>query len=384
MGKDWGEYGDSYCVLFADCIPVRGACRSALYDLTRHEITIMPNKYFSLVESINGKRIGDIFANLGNPSASQEIQKLLDFLDANEFIMLVDDPSRFPPIREAWDYPGVIQNAIIDIKKLWHPFNKIFDELSMLGCQHVEVRCFSDALTLQRCQLVLEMARNRSIVGIELILKYEMDSSGERYVQFIKQNPMLTALTVHSAPFDTCLNADSTAPVLYDGAPYREVRFTRQLIDSEHHCGLITRRQLTPPAVVPFFEAKQFNGCLNRKIAIDGDGNIKNCPSMSDSYGNIKSSSLLDAAQAAGLRAKWTIAKDQIAVCSDCEFRYACSDCRAYLDNPSDLSSKPLKCGYDPYSGEWHEWSKSSVRMEIARAYGIDSVVDKSNMPLVP
>ena len=49
----------------------------------------------------------------------------------------------------------------------------------------------------------------------------------------------------------------------------------------------------------------------------------------------------------------WLINKDQIDICKDCELRYACSDCRAYTVDPEKLNSKPVKCGYDPYQGEW-------------------------------
>src|SRR6185295_1561186 len=51
--------------------------------------------------------------------------------------------------------------------------------------------------------------------------------------------------------------------------------------------------------------------------------------------------------------ALWSINKDQIAICKDCEFRYICTDCRAYLQDTADLYSKPSKCTYDPYTAEW-------------------------------
>ena len=48
------------------------------------------------------------------------------------------------------------------------------------------------------------------------------------------------------------------------------------------------------------------------------------------------------------------IKKDQISVCKDCEFRYVCTDCRAYTQNSGDQYSKPLKCNYDPYTATWN------------------------------
>ena len=73
-----------------------------------------------------------------------------------------------------------------------------------------------------------------------------------------------------------------------------------------------------------------------------------------------------------GFKEKWGISKDHISVCRDCEFRYACSDCRAYLENPEDAFSKPLKCGYDPYSGKWNEWSENPAKRMAAKLYGIE------------
>ena len=93
---------------------------------------------------------------------------------------------------------------------------------------------------------------------------------------------------------------------------------------------------------------------------------------MKDSYGNIRDSSLLEAIQSPGFKEKWGISKDHISVCRDCEFRYACSDCRAYLENPEDAFSKPLKCGYDPYSGKWNEWSENPAKRMAAKLYGME------------
>jgi hypothetical protein len=49
----------------------------------------------------------------------------------------------------------------------------------------------------------------------------------------------------------------------------------------------------------------------------------------------------------------WSINKDSTLICRDCEFRYICTDCRAYLMDPDLINSKPLKCSYDPYLAKW-------------------------------
>ncbi|MFM5906315.1 MAG: hypothetical protein ACKOPO_01795 [Novosphingobium sp.] len=106
--------------------------------------------------------------------------------------------------------------------------------------------------------------------------------------------------------------------------------------------------------IVPnlFAELRSYNGCLNRKISVRADGTICNCPSLKASYGT-DLALLPQISERPEFRACWTLKKDSLAVCSRCEFRYVCTDCRAYL--ASDLShEKPARCGYDPDSGVWN------------------------------
>jgi len=117
--------------------------------------------------------------------------------------------------------------------------------------------------------------------------------------------------------------------------------------------------------------SKNYNSCLYKKISVDVDGNIKNCPSMSTSYGNISTTKLKEVLAKDEFKSIWNLNKDKIHVCSQCEYRYICTDCRAYVDDPSDILSKPLKCGYNPYTGEWKEWSKTELKDQTKKFYGM-------------
>lgn len=69
------------------------------------------------------------------------------------------------------------------------------------------------------------------------------------------------------------------------------------------------------------------------------------------------------------------ITKDKITGCKDCEFRYICTDCRAYIEEPEDIYSKPLKCGYDPNTGEWEDWSKNPLKEQAITHYKLKELV---------
>lgn len=102
-----------------------------------------------------------------------------------------------------------------------------------------------------------------------------------------------------------------------------------------------------------FLESTQYNSCLNKKISIDSEGKIKNCPSMPEDFGSIKDKSLVDVSQNPIFKKYWRINKNEIETCKDCEFRHICSDCRAHIKDNKNIYSKPLKCHYDPYTATW-------------------------------
>lgn len=92
---------------------------------------------------------------------------------------------------------------------------------------------------------------------------------------------------------------------------------------------------------------------------------------MKESFGNIKTTTLQEALAIKGFKKHWNTTKDKIKVCRDCEFRYICTDCRAYTEDPKDSYSKPLKCGYDPYTGAWEEWSANPLKDAAIQYYGM-------------
>lgn len=123
--------------------------------------------------------------------------------------------------------------------------------------------------------------------------------------------------------------------------------------------------------------AKHKNSCLFKKIYISKEGNIKNCPSMSENFGNIKDTTLAETFEKPDIKKYWNIKKDKIHVCKDCEYRYICTDCRAYVEAPKDILSKPLKCGYNPYSGEWSEWSTNPLKQKAIDFYEMRDMIEK-------
>ena len=60
---------------------------------------------------------------------------------------------------------------------------------------------------------------------------------------------------------------------------------------------------------------------------------------MTQSYGNIKDTTLEEALAHSDFKQYWNITKDQISVCQDCEFRHICT---GYTVNRSNVDIIPI------------------------------------------
>ncbi|MBT9149407.1 MAG: radical SAM protein [Dehalococcoidia bacterium] len=87
------------------------------------------------------------------------------------------------------------------------------------------------------------------------------------------------------------------------------------------------------------------HNCWRGKIAIAPTGEVLPCPAARDIVlGNVQHQNLPDIIVSDRLRHIWELSKDKIESCQDCEYRYACFDCRPRAEN---LTSKPTDCWYN-------------------------------------
>ncbi|MBI4453932.1 radical SAM protein [Candidatus Woesearchaeota archaeon] len=96
------------------------------------------------------------------------------------------------------------------------------------------------------------------------------------------------------------------------------------------------------------------NSCLNGKLCITPTGDVHPCI-MEKEYkiGNVKEKSLKEIAQSEELGYIFGLSKDYIEGCSECEYRYACHDCRPKAKSQDNFLAKPKECRYEPTKGVW-------------------------------
>jgi radical SAM protein with 4Fe4S-binding SPASM domain len=138
------------------------------------------------------------------------------------------------------------------------------------------------------------------------------------------------------------------------------VRPTGRGDDKDIVPGKYTKPSVKPPFYTSqecFNKAQHFHSCLAGKIAITSTGEVIPCIfARSHSFGNILNSTLAEILAGEKLGKCWHTTKDQVEKCKDCEYRYACSDCRPLAEG-ADPEKRWLACStgcsYNPYTGKW-------------------------------
>src|SRR5262249_38744331 len=154
-------------------------------------------------------------------------------------------------------------------------YDKIFSELDDLGCKALQLRFFSPPC-LDQLATVLKAAAYGRLRSIDILAAHKSELTPEAVEHLIVRHPRVNSVIIHSSPedFSSIVGAAVT------------LRYITQVIDSPACCGQV-RPTYFATNLETFSEAQSFNTCLNRKISIDSRGEIRNCPSLPLSFGNI-------------------------------------------------------------------------------------------------
>lgn len=93
------------------------------------------------------------------------------------------------------------------------------------------------------------------------------------------------------------------------------------------------------------------NNCFSRRLYISANMDVFPCVMERRlCHGNLKNKKIGDILNADIINFN----KDSVDTCRDCEFRYACFDCRPNTIT-GNIHEKPWYCTYNPFKGEWEK-----------------------------
>ena len=349
----------------SSCKLVKGAKRSVIIDYGRGEVQVIPNEYYDLVQDINRKKVTNSLEAVDEDSKGSFLQ-FIEYMLINEYGFLTENIALFPEISTAFDDDQIfIKDAIIELDEAVfeeEDFTSLLFQINEMRCNEVQLRVASDT-NITFVQKVLQIVKQTNILFVEMYLANAGTITKDEWHAIFKDNSMLSHVHIYSAPenksLEFRLQTANFYPIEIGKINYRTINF------KEGCCGVISFDALDFSDMNTHLLHQRHNGCLFKKLTIDKMGNIKNCPKMTKTYGNFKEKRIQDVIQQKSYQKLWNDKKDDIAICKDCEFRYNCSDCRAFTQNTDDDHSKPLKCGYNPYTNEWTEWSINPLKTLI-------------------
>lgn len=333
---------------------VMGYSRSIICDLERKTFYFIPNILADILLKHRTSRVCNVINSFA--SSDDELRKIIsyfEFLVSKDLVFFSKSYACYSSINEEWEYSGAFSNAIIDFDGNSHfSIESCAKQMIENGCRTIQIRFFK-AISLKEIASVAESVELSMLESLHIIMPYTSQELLFSLIDLVEDSVRLRSIILYNYPEDKVLFTDPNT--------FSSVVGTSESVMSSNCCGKISPDYFTV-STRSFAENKKYNSCLNKKISVDVNGNIKNCPSMVKSYGNILDVNIAEVANKEDFSKLQLIKKDDVEVCRYCEFRYICSDCRAYLLNPDDVYSKPLKCGYDPKSMTWEDSSNNFLK----------------------
>ncbi|UKB78531.1 grasp-with-spasm system SPASM domain peptide maturase [Chryseobacterium sp. MEBOG07] len=358
--------------LFDSVKITRGAKNSIILDASTGFLQFIPIAFFDLLSNEH-QNYSVLKKQLDNESL-QTLEEYLNFILDNKLGVILNSKkelSTFQNTSEFKETPSHVNYLILDVNNSGALNDVIVQQIYDLKIKYLQIR-FSELELNDIIKVIsnLYLFNDSSINEVSVVVNYDL-----KLVTFINENHYKISnkflhFILHSSNEQDFQTLDHV-----------HLNIIKNKINIPLSCGLIDLKNINLNRN-SYLEAKQHNSCLHKKIAVDIEGNIKNCPSMFQNFGNIRDTTLENALSHPEFKKYWNLTKDSIEVCKDCEFRYICTDCRAYTEqnhtNKEGLdTSKPLKCGYNPYTGEWEEWSTNPLKQKAIKHYKMSDFIKK-------
>lgn len=330
---------NKYLILYEDCRAVEGFRNAIIYDLTRpNNSNIIPKSLIEFIDQCKKDEV-EVVIEKGTDIERKVKREYLEFLLKNDFAFISDDylKDHLGSIDFKKNiHPELIYDAILCVNEI--NFDSVLQMVNILdemACHNVELRV--ELLNLKLLEKLISSFKYTCIQTINLRVKYVQPLTTDFLVDLLKNELRLRSVFVYQSPYKKSLS---------------QIEFLQGNIDFINDCGEIDKSNFN--INLRFFTLSQScNTCLNKKISIDFNGEIKNCPSQKKSFGNFNKKDIKSIINTNEFKFYGNIKKDEIQVCKDCEYRHMCLDCRVFTDDPLNPYSRPFKCNYNPYIAKW-------------------------------
>lgn len=327
---------------FASCRIVAGQHSSAIYDLERSAIYDLPNAFLDILREVELIPLEQLPA-MYDETRYRQIKQFMDKFVEKEIAFYTTEPERFPDIDLSWEMPRHITNAILEVDDPGsYPFATTVAQLNELSCQAIQIRLLRYFSPAQMTDEILKALAGTQISYCE-IMAPTGDIPVAQWIDLMDMQPRLRRVFVYAAAEDAVLYNDND-------------RFGRKIVAFRKDIRQDTNEKIRPerfsPNIISFTEAQSHNLGLNRKVAIDSLGNIRNYISHTHSFGHVNEQKLEMVINQPAFREKWFLSNDQIEDCKNCQYRYTCVS-NSDIRQENDKYYKTDMCTFNQQENTW-------------------------------
>jgi len=381
-----------YFRLNPECYFVRGKKRGAIYDLVDIKIFALNQQETEIVTSceknnpvlmdekflnkLKGLRLGNFYND------RMYIQKLRvgASIDKNDPLHPIEPPEfhrAFLEInnscnRDCWfcGYYGINRSlgcigcnkwegngAALNVEK----WKRIIDELMDLHCRDIFIIGGDLTLVWGRTLDILNYAYGKFkdiyITLHQQSLSSEKMNDLKNKANVIVQTNDFNSIQPNGSTVLLVVNPENCESVSDLGDKNIKKDFAiKDAISLSNSLPIISKKKISSPNLYKFLNNIYYHPCLGHSLAICYNGDVIPCPMMRNySFGNIRDKELYTIFENNWemISKFWRLNLDEIEKCTDCEFRYACDDCRALEERLTGKLDGKRLCNYDPTEGEW-------------------------------
>ncbi|MDR1756219.1 MAG: hypothetical protein LBR65_04565 [Culturomica sp.] len=315
--------------LYPDCIPVKGFSRSVIFNLFHNEYIYIPNDLYNLLNKYENTT--EWYKHIEKSKHLILDEYIKHLVDEKCLYHVNDLSSGLVSLEYTWDTPEDV--SILNIETTHNVSYKELDLVNYLKKTRVQ-NLVINSVSLAISEKILSLLQETYVLDVNLYLPY-CHQNALQFDHLIEKYPFITKIVLTGAKDNTSCPLDSSNQVI--------VHYLKEYKTdpANRSISFVINKKF-------FLEARSFNSFYNKRLFIDTNGNIKDCYS-GPVLSNIKTCSLTEHKISGKY---WSVKKDSVETCKDCEHRYMCYDPRIPIKT-GEKTIYATHCGYDPYKVEW-------------------------------
>ncbi len=316
--------------LIGNCVLVKGIKRSAIYHLFNCKIFLIPNElYFLFKEEFYIDEI------------SKKYLKLFKHLERHDLFYHcygLNNFNNFKIINPKYSSASGFYSAYIQFPSI-NRLQKIIEKLDNENCKYYKI-LIENYYEIELLTDIMMLFNDSLANSIELSIVYDKNYHVKKYEKLMDNFARLHIIHMYKSPVNKIDKFELNG----------NIQFINQMTYEFQEDDYIGASNSFNVNYYLYAESLKYNNYFNRKIFIDMGGNIKRTFSETISFGNIFNINLKNIYTNQSFKKYWNIKKDDVAMCKDCEFRYACVDHRIPIKVKNKTWYFKDKCNYSPYT----------------------------------